>query len=108
MKRYHIVFTTSTIAADLDEAIRIAVDQVRDGYTHTEIEEVEIEEEADSTDQQSLEDRKLNATLAVLFMGLETADDSKAAYKEIMQAVADAGKDPMYVMDWLVNLGKGR
>jgi hypothetical protein len=46
MKRYHIVFTTSTIAADLDEAIRIAVDQVRDGYTHTEIEEEEIEDYA--------------------------------------------------------------
>jgi len=44
MKRYHIVFTTSTIAADLDEAIQIAVDQVRDGYTHMEIEEEEIED----------------------------------------------------------------
>jgi hypothetical protein len=108
MKRYHITFTTSTLAGDLDEAISIAIDQIADGSAHMEMEEEEIEEEADSTDQQSLEDRKLNATLAVLFMGLETADDSEAAYKEIMQAVADAGKDPMYVMDWLVNLGKGR
>ena len=49
MKRYHIVFTTSTIAADLDEAIQIAVDQVRDGHTHMEIEEEEIEDHVEET-----------------------------------------------------------
>jgi hypothetical protein len=59
MKRYHITFTTSTLAGDLDEAISIAIDQIADGSAHMEMEEEEIEEEADSTDQQSLEDRKL-------------------------------------------------
>jgi hypothetical protein len=108
MKRYHIVFTTSTIAADLDEAIRIAVDQVRDGYTHTEIEEVEIEEEADSTDQQSLEDRKLRMTLLVNLMAVETADDPEAIYKEIIQAAADAGKEPEWIIDYFLGAGRGR
>ena len=108
MKRYHIVFTTSTIAADLDEAIRIAVDQVRDGYTHTEIEEVEIEEEADSTDQQSLEDRKLRMTLLVNLMAVETADDPEAIYKEMIQAAADAGKKPEWIIDYFLDAGRGR
>jgi hypothetical protein len=108
MKRYHIVFTTSTIAADLDEAIRIAVDQVRDGYTHTEIEEVEIEEEADSTDQQSLEDRKLRMTLLVNLMAVETADDPEAIYKEMIQAAADAGKEPEWIIDYFLGAGRGR
>ena len=108
MKRYHIVFTTSTIAADLDEAIRIAVDQVRDGYTHTEIEEEEIEEEADSTDQQSLEDRKLRMTLLVNLMAVETADDPEAIYKEMIQAAADAGKEPEWIIDYFLGAGRGR
>lgn len=49
MKRYHIAFTTSTIAADLDEAIQIAVDQVRDGSAYMEIEEEEIDDHVEET-----------------------------------------------------------
>jgi hypothetical protein len=48
-KRYHIEFTTSTIAADLDEAIQIAVDQVRDGSAYMEIEEEEIDDHVEET-----------------------------------------------------------
>ncbi len=48
-KRYHIEFTTSTIAADLDEAIKIAVDQVRDGSAYMEIEEEEIDDHVEET-----------------------------------------------------------
>ena len=47
MKRYNIEFTTSTIAADLDEAIQIAIDQVLYGSAHMEIEEEEIEDHAE-------------------------------------------------------------
>jgi hypothetical protein len=36
MKRYHITFTTSTLAGDLDEAISIAIDQIADGSAHME------------------------------------------------------------------------
>lgn len=43
MKRYHITFTTSTFADDLDEAIRIAVEQIKDGSAHMDAEEEEIE-----------------------------------------------------------------
>lgn len=104
MKRYHITFTTSTFADDPDEAISIAIDQIADGSAHMEVEEEEIE----STEQQPFEDRKLNMKLAVLFMDMETADDPDAVRMEIIKAVADAGKDPQYVIDWLVNLGKER
>lgn len=45
MKRYHIEFSCSTFAENLDEAIRIAVDQVWDGSAIMEVEET-IEEDA--------------------------------------------------------------
>jgi hypothetical protein len=112
MKRYHITCSPPRPSpADLDEAIRIAIDQISRWLQPTQRSKKrrsKTMQKNESTDQQSLEDRKLNTTLAVLFMGLETADDPETAYKEIMQAVADAGKDPMYVMDWLVSLGRGR
>lgn len=47
MKRYHITFTTSTLADDLDEAISIAVDQITDGSAHMDVEEEEIENHAE-------------------------------------------------------------
>lgn len=47
MKRYHITFTTSTFADDLGEAIRIAVEQIKDGSAHMDAEEEEIEDHAE-------------------------------------------------------------
>jgi hypothetical protein len=108
MKRYHITFTTSTLAGDLDEAISIAIDQIADGSAHMDVEEEEIEEETDSTDQQSLEDRKLRMALLVNLMAVETADDPEAIYKEMIQAAADAGKKPEWIIDYFLGAGRGR
>jgi hypothetical protein len=108
MKRYHITFTTSTFAGDLDEAISIAIDQIADGSAHMDVEEEEIEEETDSTDQQSLEDRKLRMALLVNLMAVETADDPEAIYKEMIQAAADAGKKPEWIIDYFLDAGRGR
>ena len=48
MKRYHITFSCSTFAENLDEAIRIAVDQVWDGSAFMEVEEAIEEDEPDA------------------------------------------------------------
>ena len=103
-KRYHITFTTSTLADDPGEAISIAIDQIADGSAHMDVEEEEIE----STDQQSLEDRKLGMNLLVNLMALETADDPEAIYKEMAQAAADAGKGPEWIVNWFMGAGRGR
>ena len=46
MKRYHIEFSCSTFAENLDEAISIAVDQVWDGSAFMEVEETTEEDAA--------------------------------------------------------------
>ena len=54
MKRYHITFTTSTFADDLDEAISIAVDQITDGSAYMDVEEEEIENHAEENGKHQL------------------------------------------------------
>jgi len=111
MKRYHITFTTSTFADDAEEAISIAIDQIADGSAHMGVEEEEIESDAEEPaiiDPQSLEDRQLKMSLLVNLMAVETADDPEAIYKEMIQAAADAGKKPEWIIDYFLGAGRGR
>ena len=67
-----------------------------------------MQKKPENPELETLEDRKLKMTLALLFMELETADDPEAVRMEMMQAAIDAGKDPMWVIHWLINLGSER
>jgi len=46
--------------------------------------------------------------LLVNLMAVETADDPEAIYKEMIQAAADAGKKPEWIIDYFLDAGRGR
>jgi hypothetical protein len=39
-------------------------------------------------------------------MAVETADDPEAIYKEMIQAAADAGKKPEWIIDYFLDAGR--